>query len=166
MVLQSLSGRHRAGTRIPLLALSLLWGSSGVQAEEKHHPVTFATIAMGGAGTSEQRAKRLQVIDNMAEFKAVYTLAGTTTRPIPSVDFDTQRVIAVFMGEQNSGGHAIEVTSLQDQGKYLQVNVRTTVPGARCMTTQALTYPYHFVQLAKQPKELLFVESRAVRECS
>lgn len=54
MVLQSLSGMHRARAKISLLALSLLWGSSSAQAEEKHHPVTFTTIATGGAGMSER----------------------------------------------------------------------------------------------------------------
>lgn len=65
----------------------------------------------------------------------------------PTVDFNHRSVIVLLMGQRNSGGHTVTVTSVEQRGGIFQVAVQFRVPGAGCMTTQALTSPYQVVSV-------------------
>jgi hypothetical protein len=71
--------------------------------------------------------------------------------PAPAIDFSQVSVLAVYMGEQRTGGHSVEVTSVQKENNVLTVTVRETRPGPGTITTMALTQPYHLVTIPKVP---------------
>ncbi len=75
---------------------------------------------------------------------------------MPEIDFSKYTVIAVFMGEMRTGGYAIQVYDIIDADSSILVKVEKTEPGPDCVVTQALTQPYHIVQIAKTDKPVYF----------
>lgn len=76
--------------------------------------------------------------------------------PPPSVDFSKYTIVAVFMGRASTGGYAIHVYDVVDTGSSILVKVEKTQPGPRAIVTQALTQPYHIIQIAKTDKPVFF----------
>jgi len=53
----------------------------------------------------------------------------------------------IFMGEQMTGGYAIEMVGADVVGQEVTLTIQEMIPGTDEMVTQALTYPYLVVQL-------------------
>jgi len=82
----------------------------------------------------------------------------------PAVDFSARMVVAVFMGEQVTGGFTTEVTSVeQKEDGGIVVNFTTDVPRSGAIVTQALTQPYHIVSVGKTDQEVTFEGSEATK---
>ena len=66
--------------------------------------------------------------------------------PAPAIDFSSRSVVAVFAGEQATGGHEISVTKIED-GSLRTVVVARTMSSDGCMVRQSLTTPYQVVEI-------------------
>jgi len=67
--------------------------------------------------------------------------AGSTTAP--EVDFETDMVIAVTQGVQNTSGYFATVDSAcVDDTDMLEIMVGWHIPGPTCMVLQVITWPY------------------------
>lgn len=64
---------------------------------------------------------------------------------LPSIDFKKKMVIAVFMGERQSGGYDIEIIDIFKKEKEIVVVVDEKEPSPDSLRTMALTSPYHVV---------------------
>lgn len=61
-----------------------------------------------------------KVIDNLETWKKVWREVHQAVSPkpkLPKVDFEKQVVLAVFMGEKNTGGYRIQIRGMKDTGK-------------------------------------------------
>lgn len=77
------------------------------------------------------------------------TSRATIARLVPGANAPAGRVlVAVFQGEQSTGGYAIEVTSIERRGDQLVVRATFHSPAPGAMVTQALTSPAHVVSIA------------------
>ena len=76
---------------------------------------------------------------------------------LPKVDFEKQVVLAVFMGEKNTGGYRIQIRGMKDTGKKIEVSVKTTSPPQDGFSIQVLTQPYEFLIAEKPAKPVKFV---------
>jgi len=63
----------------------------------------------------------------------------------PDVNFDENDLVIVTLGEQPTGGYAVEISGVQQVGDELAVSGTATTPAADAVVTQALTYPYDAV---------------------
>ncbi len=77
---------------------------------------------------------------------------GTRSRQLKqlNVDFNTQSVVLIALGEQKTGGYWVKITGIQpgDNGDaYVQATVNKPAKGD--MTTQALTYPFAAIVTGK-----------------
>jgi len=109
-----------------------------------------------------------------AELHGGSTSAGGDTSPDPpQIDFETQVVVGVVLGERSSGGYSVDVDQVVANGSEgtMRVEVTETVPGDACAVTQALTSPYVLatVDLQDEPvdsgDEVLFVRSKQDDPC-
>lgn len=84
---------------------------------------------------------------------------------LPAVDFGTERVIVVALGERNSGGYAIRIDSLVafEQGTVAYVTGRA--PGDRCGVTAALTQPAHLIRAPIPAEPVIFEQQTVVHDC-
>lgn len=85
--------------------------------------------------------------------------------PPPSVDFSKNIVVAAFMGEVSTGGYAINIYDVIDTGDSMTVKIEITQPGPRCIVTQALTQPYHIIEMARTDKQFTFDVKTTTIEC-
>jgi hypothetical protein len=117
--------------------------------------IDFTTIARG-SDSGYQSASQIMVIDNSAQWIDLWQQHTSNTEPpppVPQVDFTRYSVVAVFAGEQPTGGYSVEIVSVETSSSQTQeqlaINVEHRQPSAGDFVTEALTYPYHMIRIAK-----------------
>lgn len=118
--------------------------------------IAFGTLDQGSYSGYRDRAAL--VIRTEEEWQQVWERHTALLTPQPErsvvdfdkeVDFDTEMVLAVFLGERPTGGFAIEITAIHKRPDTLRVLVEETAPDPDAMVTQVLTQPYHVVRLPR-----------------
>ena len=92
------------------------------------------------------------VIETEGEWKEVWEKVVDFQIPkpkLPEVDFETDMIIAVFMGEQRTGGYSIDITRIIKKEEEIVVQVEEKHPDPDLLVTMALTQPYHMVVIQK-----------------
>ncbi|MDF2626653.1 MAG: hypothetical protein K0R39_484 [Symbiobacteriaceae bacterium] len=123
-----------------------------VAAPTQGQALAFTSLQRGAySGIRERKAV---LISDEAAWRSNWQQLSAHQVPAPAapaMDFTQHSVLAVYMGEKNTGGHSIEITGVEVSGGKLKVTVQQTTPGPGAMVTQALTQPYHMVQIPKVP---------------
>lgn len=91
---------------------------------------------------------------------------STSVPDLPYVNFTSEVVFAVFLGEFGTGGFVAEITRIEATISGLVIHIRETHPGPGCIVTMAITHPYHIVKASiasMQPVE--FVYNLVVHNC-
>ena len=99
------------------------------------------------------------VIETEVEWKEVWekVVAFQIPKPkLPEVDFETEMIIAVFMGEQRTGGYSIDITRIIKEEEEIVVQVEEKYPDPDLLVTMALTQPYHIVVVKSSPLPIRF----------
>lgn len=78
---------------------------------------------------------------------------------LPEVDFDTHMIIAVFMGEQRTGGYSIDITRIIREEERIVVEVEEKHPHPDSPVTMTLTQPYHIVIIEKSHLPVRFISN-------
>lgn len=90
-----------------------------------------------------KKTESYEVIDNHNDLNKVYALIKDEL--VPNVDFAKSRVVALFMGEKNTGGYAIGIESVrQEKGKVI-VKIKKSYPQG--LATMAFTQPYMIAKI-------------------
>jgi hypothetical protein len=131
-----------------LLAGALLLGGGDMTEQ-----IRFTTLATGSQSGIEE--PREVVVRTAAEWKTLWASHGSG-EPLPQIDFSSAMVVGVFGGLRNTGGHKVEITGIAREGDQLVVVWHDKRPPRDAIVTQALTYPYHLVQLPKYEGKVLF----------
>jgi hypothetical protein len=123
--------------------------------------VDFTTIARG-TDSGYQSASQM-VINNSERWNDLWQQHTYNTEPpppVPQVDFTPYSVVAVFAGEQPTGGYSVEILSVETSGSQTQeqlaIRVQHRQPGAGDFVTEALTYPYHIIRIPKIDGRVVF----------
>ena len=130
-------------------ALGACQSNGDVEVERSLVPVDLVR-----GSTSGVMERGVRVMRTQAEFDALWeehTRLVHPTPPMPPVDFESSMVVAVFMGECMSGGHAVQIDEVvtvpehDDQPAGVVVRVTESSPGPDELATMAITSPFHFV---------------------
>ncbi len=132
----------------------------GQRIPQTERQVAFTELKKGFF--SEIMQKQQRVIRTTEEWSDLWTELFPTEMITPLPLGDTM-VIAVFMG-QRGGGYATEITKIIEDGN-LHVYVKEISPGKGCVVIQAITQPYHVVQLQKSDKDVEFIFEEERRDC-
>jgi hypothetical protein len=111
--------------------------------------VSFSVITQGtNAPQSFSRTNyRIKDADQFADFwKMLYGGGGPA---MPSIDFGSQEVVAVFDGSHSTGGYAISVSAVADQDAVRTVSITHAAPAADCSVTESVTSPFEIIALPK-----------------
>ncbi len=98
--------------------------------------VTFQVL-MDSAYKGKKK-ESFEIIDNHDDLKKLYQLIEDEL--VPNIDFAKSRVVALFMGEKNTGGYSIGIEEVRQEGNKVIVKVKKSYPEG--MTTMAFTQPY------------------------
>ena len=94
-----------------------------------------------------------EVIKDDASLKALYQ--SINSQSVPKIDFKTQRVVAVFLGQRNSGGYAIKIKNVTEKDNKIYVETEKISPKSGENATMAITNPYSIAKI-NSTKEIVF----------
>jgi type IV pilus biogenesis protein CpaD/CtpE len=86
-------------------------------------------------------------------------------RAAPEVDFAREMVLVAAMGQRRSGGYAVRIESVREEGGELVASVVETSPGPRCGVTMALTAPADAVVVTRSTLPVRWAVRQAVSDC-
>lgn len=83
--------------------------------------------------------------------KALYSELGIEELPVTdTLKYD---IVAVFMGQKNSGGYSITIEGMRVEGNTTYLKKKETKPDG--MATMAITAPYVIVEIPKTEKVVI-----------
>ncbi|MDR6967129.1 hypothetical protein J2X31_001136 [Flavobacterium arsenatis] len=100
-----------------------------------------------------RETESFEVIKDGASLNALYQ--SINNENVPEIDFSKQRVVALFLGQRNSGGYAIKVKNVTEKDNKIYVEVEKTSPKAGENATMAITNPYSIAKI-NSAKEVIF----------
>ena len=109
------------------------------------------------------------VIRDEAEWRRYWALLHQhlAARPqLPKIDFETQQLLLVCMGQRASGGYQVQVQKVMHYRQHCEIVVRQFSPGAGCVEPMVLTQPYQVVATARSGLPLEFVITNEPRDCA
>jgi len=127
------------------------------------HGVPITTLDIGvrsGISTPRQVVVRDEVA--WEDLWAEHT-TGRASVPVPNVDFGSQMVLAVFLGEKPSSGYAVTILDAAERDGNLVVDVEVSVPPAGMSELTILTYPYHMVMVPQTEGRVEFATTETTR---
>ncbi|HZW98681.1 MAG TPA: protease complex subunit PrcB family protein [Trueperaceae bacterium] len=113
--------------------------------------LAWETVASGNQATGVQ-SSRFELITNQQQLTSFWTRVHATqlqTPPLPSVNFERETLIAIFQGQQTTGGYGVQAQRVVEERGELYVDVAFTEPAEGAMTTQALTSPWTLVRVLR-----------------
>lgn len=128
------------------------------------HKLTWRTLSRGlTSGLTEPR--RVVVTSEVEFLKLWAEHAEDVNRPAlpPVVDFETQMVVVLALGNRPTGGYFVEVVDVELRGDTVRVLVAERTPSPGILQVQQPTQPFQFVALPAMKGR---VEFRTVREAA
>lgn len=104
--------------------------------------VVFADIASGTDSKAVHGKNYAIAAKN--DFADVWSVISKESPP--DVDFASKNVIAVFAGQQPSGGYTVKVEKITDMPDKRVVSIVLTQPGKNCATTESVTSPFDIIE--------------------
>jgi|GEM_PF-6073597 len=104
--------------------------------------------------TGDDRGLRAPGITLINSQEELIALGAKETRSIP-VDFATQSLILLVIGEQSTGGFWAKINGVQQGGSTIYVQATVNRPGSMGVVTQQVTYPYAAAVIRKAKGTLL-----------
>lgn len=150
-------------TTLLVLIISIIVGCtrqpSTVSAPDTKLPFT---VVEQGNHSSFTLAKQL-ILTDAAAWESLYAIhkPAERSRP-PAINFNSHMVLAIFIGEQYTGGYAVTIASLEQQPNKLLVHFVITAPKPGQTTTMALTQPFIMITTARVPSPIVFVQHAAL----
>jgi hypothetical protein len=98
------------------------------------------------------------VIRTQDQWDGLYKrLSSAPTLPAPQIDFRTETVAGIFLGEKSTGGYGVEITRAEKKSSTLYLYFRETSPTQDQIVILALTQPYHLVKFPKHDADNVFL---------
>jgi hypothetical protein len=110
----------------------------------------------------------LVIRDSTAWAAAWATLHGEADPhpALPTLDFTTDMLVLVAIGQQPNGGHGVFITSASyDSTGAVVVRADHRMPGSTCMTTMELVQPVDIAKVPRSEVEVRFEVTPVTQEC-
>lgn len=143
-----------------ILAVVVVSGCTGGSEEKAGEELKFDVMYTGYHAPFSE--KKFIVIQNEREFMELMNKLGLNLKP---PDFEKYTVIALFMGEQRTGGYSITVDRIVRAGDVVRVYVKNSVPSDTCIVIQQITRPFQIVKVEKIAEKIEFVENTQEVKC-
>jgi len=119
--------------------------------------VNFETIDLGNSCYHRERDD--YIIQTQQEWDELWQKTYGSYSEAPYINFSSNIVIAVYMGERATGGYRIEITNIGENEEQVRVHIRETSPSPGSILTMLITQPYHIVKLHRIPKLIVLIHT-------
>ncbi len=133
---------------------------------------SIETIAKGSYSGHETNGFRGEIATDQVGWESLWAKHTANQEPAPDapeIDFSSQFVAAAFMGRQRTGGHAIQIVDMPVEDGKFHAGYATVRPGQDCITSQAITYPFHIAAVDRMNESTVDVvfhnAGQNVRDC-
>ena len=136
-------------TGATLVALCGQPNSAPAMPDDTRASITDSTLIAEGTRSAIE-APRETIIKDKAAFAALWAEHSAHENPAPTmprVNFAADTLVAVFAGNQPTGGHAIALAGLDKTHGGWELRLSLISPGPDCMTTQAMTQPWMMIRV-------------------
>lgn len=124
-----------------------------------------ATSAYTHLGEDEVHEPFEVVIEDPHRFRELYlTIDPNNQEEIPAVDFDENRAIFIYLGQQPNTYPEVRLDEVTSNESGITVKYKNVQPSSGCGTDHALTEPYCIISLPKSEEPIRFSVS-TVEEC-
>lgn len=106
---------------------------------------------------------RRVIVRDLESFRLLWREHTGSFERLPDVDFTQDMVIAIFMGEQPTGGFGAEIAGLSEDNQTLRIRVRESAPDPDRMVIQMLTAPAHLVAVPARDLQIHFETTQEVQ---
>lgn len=132
----------------------------------KVSPIVFSEIQTGkNSNYSEFTTKEILNIKELSDVWVNLFAKYDRKPPIPLIDFENKMLIALALGERNSGGYSIQVNSILETKNNININVSENKPGSTCMTSSVMVYPFQLIEIPRTAKRITFTKTVNINEC-
>ena len=111
-------------------------------------PLPMRTLSQ--VSNSRIMTSRYVVAQDLESFRQLWIEHAGSEESMPMVDFSKEMVVAAFMGEQPSGGFALNISEVAEASGRLQIRLNRSQPGPEQMVIQMLTAPAHLVAIPRR----------------
>ena len=157
-MLRNISYRIRTGLLpvkcLYIASLTLLAACSS-NASQNAEEIPYRIISYGQySGLSLEKNLVIQTSREFAELWTVHA-SGSSEKP-PLIDFEQETLVAIYMGQKNTGGYAVGINTILLQDDHIVVKVQYIRPRPDQEVTMALTQPYVMFTIAKTSLPVTF----------
>jgi hypothetical protein len=129
------------------------WAGAPEARDLKPRTLAHGMISQYGRGdehlTGEETRPECEVITTAEELDMLLRVAQFQ-EDLPPVDLSREVVLAVLQGPKNTGGYAVSISRVTQEGFLVEVQVEVVEPEPGSITIQILTSPYHLVALDRE----------------
>lgn len=125
-------------------------------------PAGITVLDQGSYSGSITERKNYR-LDTQEEIDELWRMVHGTGAPL--IDFSTREVLAVFDGTHSTGGYDISITAVAEKDGRQNVTIVHGVPGAKCLTSEAISSPFQIVSLPKSMLPLSHDDVTETRDC-
>ncbi|PIQ24373.1 hypothetical protein COW36_24285 [bacterium (Candidatus Blackallbacteria) CG17_big_fil_post_rev_8_21_14_2_50_48_46] len=90
---------------------------------------------------------RFVIARDQETFRQLWKEHNGSLEQLPEVDFHSEMVVAIFMGERSTGGYAVTIEQVEQVGEELKISYSESEPPEGSMTIQILTAPAHLIAI-------------------
>lgn len=126
-------------------------GSANMENQNSFTILNSGQYPISTEGEKETIIYHSDVAEDVVAFEEAYITLTNEVAP----SFEGTIIIAK-MGEKSTGGYSIEVESVKDSGRFMEVTLVSTSPSG--LATMALTNPFVIVYLPNNHKDIQIID--------
>jgi hypothetical protein len=145
--------------RTLVVTVALLLGAGSALLSQPARLLRFSVIQV--KASTELAEPSAYVIRGNDEWKRFLAERLGHSGGPPAVDFRSATVVAIFGGLKPTGGYSVRVDRVTDESRAGEasratIHYRVVAPPPDALVTQALTYPFIIVRVAKKLDSIAF----------
>ena len=118
-------------------------------------PIAFHSIAQGT--TSGIAAPQALVIQSASAWQELWRQHAPSGPP-PPIDFATEFVVGVFLGQQPTAGYQVQVVRVEEGDSEVRVIYQVHNPPPEALVAQVLTQPFHLIRMPRLGLPIRFIK--------
>ena len=119
-------------------------------------PIAFHSIAQGT--TSGIVTPQALVIQSAPAWQELWRQHAPSGRPPPPIDFATELVVGVFLGQQPTAGYRVQVVRVEEGDREVRVIYQVHNPPPEALVVQVLTQPFHLIRIPRLGLPIRFIK--------